>query len=1018
MVNLSPPAISLLSPRTEPHDGHHPGPHAHADSPFNKLSSLSARLIPIPKLSSSASPDAVPTDYLHPLLEHAQHAYSPLQLLLVDSQVGSFAAHSAGIDIPHQPLLMLNAAGPGSATGRRVRSGSLFLTNSIWNDEALLMHSPLRALTNSVLDIFPENSLSGSNPGLVFLSPSLGAQASLLGIANPTRNRSHTTSGPVHLGGMHALDPARMAASPFLSAVPHDTSALFDNLMLNIPELPGLGRNRSQTYSGATPTIPEVPMAGNPMGVLNYPSQPLNQRMFELQGQHIPEATPFAQMSQPFLQDDSNFTDLTITTNFENPSLGPTNTLLLDNVPQFVDAANLYQLLNSPTGMVSTGYHLRGILSVRVSNTSTSKLALVVCPSVEVAMNIKATFNHLEIVPGIILYVAFAKLSEEPAKLPRSPALVAQKSSSHDSGRLSNESSNGSLNANTEKLDPPEITLQGISESLVNVVSRMAGNIPLDLRKVRSLISQATSFPKSSYQKSYGPLPEPIAVRQFDSPKLRELRKLLENNERALLGQQPQADEAGGSNKVMSQMELEDLALAMLDELPELSYDHIGNTIVQKLFTVIESPLIKLMMVKELAPYLTQLGIHKNGTWAIQKIINLCHEDYQQKVLIANSLKPFSVKLFNDQFGNYVLQCCLKFGSPFNDFIFETVLDNFLEISSGRFGARCIRTILETANDQKSAGTSAVSNEQLYLVASLIVEFANNLVTNNNGSLLITWFLDTFNGRGASYDARYELLCDKFMPHLAKLCTHKLANLTIFKLLNNRSDYMVKQRLMDAIFGSFNEYADHDGLRPSSKLLETILAENQEQNAGPLFVYKILSNPSLLSMGDEHMTQMYQQFVLNQVKRVLLEMNIVNVQPYKKLIDEVGLSGNRLNRSSSMGRKSKRGSGSGRNGSKAHAAGHHQQMDGGMMPQQMSFNAPMGNYGIYQNAAGMEGARDVEYGGYAPMNAMPMQPNQFHQDMAVMQQLEQLSLSSAAMGYGLNPGTPGQGNGAQRSMFF
>ncbi|KAM9917960.1 hypothetical protein OXX80_013099, partial [Metschnikowia pulcherrima] len=115
--------------------------------------------------------------------------------------------------------------------------------------------------------------------------------------------------------------------------------------------------------------------------------------------------------AEPYLQDDLNFANLAIITNFENPSLGPTNTLLLDNVPLFFDAAKLYRVLSNPN-CSSQGYHNRGVLSVRLASTSTSKMALVVCPSVEVAMNLKANFNHLEIVPGATLYVAFAKVTE------------------------------------------------------------------------------------------------------------------------------------------------------------------------------------------------------------------------------------------------------------------------------------------------------------------------------------------------------------------------------------------------------------------------------------------------------------------------------------------------------------------------------------------------------------------------------------------------------------------------------
>ena len=56
---------------------------------------------------------------------------------------------------------------------------------------------------------------------------------------------------------------------------------------------------------------------------------------------------------------------------------------------------------------------------------------------------------------------------------------------------------------------------------------------------------------------------------------LRDLRKSIRNNEAQLIGQNVDGGE------VMSSFELEELCLAMLDELPELSYDYLGNTIVQ-----------------------------------------------------------------------------------------------------------------------------------------------------------------------------------------------------------------------------------------------------------------------------------------------------------------------------------------------------------------------------------------------------------------------------------------------------
>ncbi|WPK27715.1 hypothetical protein PUMCH_005112 [Australozyma saopauloensis] len=974
----------------------------------------------------------------------------------------SMFPQSGGIDIPLTSLLLLNTSGAipvlsSSASARRARSGLLFSTNSIWNDDALLLNSPSRAsLNGGMLDLFPDmasasvsaSASAGAAAGQssAFISPVLAAQP----LSLTTRNRSHTTSThPMAFGVKPPGDAAaRMSVSPFLTAVP-EPSSLLDNLVLNMNEPPASqtsARNRSQTYLGVTPKLPELTLA---MGAFARASQ--HQHLQQHQQPHLHAMSsqsayadsignqlfdfPLAYASKEALQDDFDIFDLNITTSFDNPNLGPTHTLLLDNLPHFIDAAGLHKLLSSPPA--SAAYHNSGITSVRVSLRSNSKLALVEFVSIEAAMSIKATFNHLELMPGVIMYVAFARVGDkqQAPSLPLAPVsaggpLISPAPSHPVNGAHTVESiKKPSPPRSIEQKSPSE----NVVESLMDTVSRLSASQPIDLQKVVSMIKKAAAFNNSKYQQNFGPLPEPLMTRQFDAPKLRELRKVLENSEKQAFGQSASDTEANGDLETMSQIELEELCLSMLDELPEICYDHIGNTVVQKLFTVVDSPVIKLVMVKEIAPYFAQLGIHKNGTWAIQKIINNSLNVCLPKVLIADSLKPYAVKLFNDQFGNYVLQCCLKFGSPFNDFIFETVYDNFLEISCGRFGARCLRAILETSNEQNSTNSGIVSNEQLFLIASLIVENAPDLIVNNNGSLLITWFLDTFSGcKNADYDFRYSLLCDKLMSSLDVFCSHKLASLTIYKILNNRTDFGAKQKIMNAIFGTFNEHDEQFSI--TTDLLESILQDSTENNSGPLFIYKILSNPSSFTIGNDNVNQKYHHFVVSQVKKVLLDINIVNQQPYKKLMDEVGLSPNKINKSMPGGRKTKRG-----------GVNHHQGMGNRMgnkqgmgnlgmgmpYPHPSQMMAPAMNYNTYQNGPTMYAPNMPPYGGsgyngavgygypgqFAPEAAMQQALRE--QDFSVMRELEQLTLSSVAMGYGSNPQTPLAGVGVgQNGLFF
>lgn len=118
--------------------------------------------------------------------------------------------------------------------------------------------------------------------------------------------------------------------------------------------------------------------------------------------------------------------------------------------------------------------------------------------------------------------------------------------------------------------------------------------------------------------------------------------------------------------------------------------DYIGNTVVQKLFEYCTQE-TKYAMLQKIAPYLASIGVHKNGTWAAQKMID--YAGPEQMDLIRTHLAPYVPLLLLDQFGNYVVQCCLW--KPDNQYIFDAIADKCWEIGQGRFGARAVRSILE-----------------------------------------------------------------------------------------------------------------------------------------------------------------------------------------------------------------------------------------------------------------------------------------------------------------------------------
>ncbi|KAI0317820.1 hypothetical protein OF83DRAFT_97653 [Amylostereum chailletii] len=321
--------------------------------------------------------------------------------------------------------------------------------------------------------------------------------------------------------------------------------------------------------------------------------------------------------------------------------------------------------------------------------------------------------------------------------------------------------------------------------------------------------------------------------RRWDASKLRELRKRMDSN-------------------TISDEEIEQVAADFVDgEIVDLASDWLGNTVVQKLFEKCTLQ-ARLAMLERITPSLAMIGIHKNGTWAAQKIIE-CVQTPEEVGLIASHLRPYAPPLLLDQFGNYVVQCCLRFGQPANDFIFDAMVDRLWEVAQGRFGARSMRACLESPN---------ITISQQRRVATAVILNSIPLATNPNGALLLTWLLDT-----SGFPSRYLLLAPRFTPHLSHLCTHKLASLTVLRIVNQKTEPEASSQIVEALFNS-----------PGDHVLTDVLGD---QVNGVAVVHKVLTSPFL----DPVKRNVY----IEATKRVLIELKVIATQAYRRLIEEVGL---------------------------------------------------------------------------------------------------------------------------------
>ncbi|OAA55569.1 RNA-binding protein [Niveomyces insectorum RCEF 264] len=533
----------------------------------------------------------------------------------------------------------------------------------------------------------------------------------------------------------------------------------------------------------------------------------------------------------------------------DEPGLeGPTSALWLGSIPTSTTTSTLTEMFKS----------YGPILSARV--LTVKNCGFVNFERVESAIAARATLNGKEIFPGAgpvrINFAkppsasntpghdgAFPSPSPDPftadGKLSSSMAGVAPGGvptfgGSGLTGGATAGSETAALGSATgASAVPPALTapvpLSEITGDILRIVKQF-GASDEDAYRISLNLKQAVQY--TGFIDEIPPIPEPSSNRVYDAPKLRDIRKRIDNQS-------------------LSQADIERIAVDMLPEIAELSSDYLGNTVVQKLFEHCSDDL-RDSMLAEIAPHMAEIGIHKNGTWAAQKIIDVCKTPHQMSLIVDN-LRAYTVPLFLDQYGNYVLQGCLKFGAPYTNFIFETMLSRLWEVAQGRFGARAMRACLESHHATK---------DQQRMVAAAIASNSVQLATNANGALLLTWFLDT-----CTFPQRRTVLAPQLVPYLVHLCTHKVAYLTVLKVVNQKTEPEARDIILTALFSS-----------PHDHVLESILSDNA---CGSTLIYKVITTPFF---EDAIRNQ-----VVDSVRNVLVRIKAQPSQGYKRLMDEVNL---------------------------------------------------------------------------------------------------------------------------------
>ena len=266
------------------------------------------------------------------------------------------------------------------------------------------------------------------------------------------------------------------------------------------------------------------------------------------------------------------------------------------------------------------------------------------------------------------------------------------------------------------------------------------------------------------YATSIPQIPESNRTRRVDQTRLRDIRKKLEGH--------------------CTSREIETLFTEIIDDAIDLCSDYIGNVVIQKIVEKCNDS-HRQRLIDAVADYLAAFGIHKNGTWAVQKIIE-CAKTPSQIEAIVDALRPYTPALLLDQFGNYVVQCCLRLGEQYNKFVFDAMIVKCWELGQGRFGARAMRACLESRHTSKK-------QQKDFAVA--IIRNSVQLSMNPNGMILITWLMEL-----TALPGRFRALSVKLSQHIALLCCHKLASSTLLKVVTQRAEMDARDHLIRELF--------------------------------------------------------------------------------------------------------------------------------------------------------------------------------------------------------------------------
>jgi len=214
--------------------------------------------------------------------------------------------------------------------------------------------------------------------------------------------------------------------------------------------------------------------------------------------------------------------------------------------------------------------------------------------------------------------------------------------------------------------------------------------------------------------------------------------------------------------------------IELLEHFVPLMTDAYGNYVCQKLMRKCRPTQVHAI-VQHIQYDLVELSQDPHGTRAVQCLITTLamHDVLRDIQLVIDALEKNCLALVHSSHGNHVIQACLtNFSCTANNFIHETILNNFIHVANNRYGCCVLQCGLKRAN-----------YEQYQQLLSSLVEHTLVLVKDPYGNYAVQFILD----RGDPQ--MYIQMFNRMRGHVAQLSMQKFSSNVIEKGLRGEPEY-------------------------------------------------------------------------------------------------------------------------------------------------------------------------------------------------------------------------------------